>query len=160
MATGVQYKVKGTGRVRGPNLSDPQLKRIGTLMVAEQKQRWANGVNADGQAAKKLSVMYAIQKQQYLHRRPFRDMSLTGRTVLNFQLRKAADGIIRAENTRVYERQKARSCQGYDQMIGFAVTDSRAVLDEAKREYGNYVKTAWIPLGGRERRPPQMRGTP
>jgi hypothetical protein len=153
----MKITVKRTGRVRLPNLSDPQLKNIGDKMVLAQKLRWGKGMNAGGQIAKKLSVRYAIIKQAVLHKRPERDMVLTGRTIKNFQLRKAADGRIRAENTTRYEREKALGCNSYDQMIGFSLFDLKVVLDEAKAEYGEYVKTAWIPLEGTNRRPAASR---
>jgi hypothetical protein len=145
--------VKRTGRVRPPNLSDPQLKKIGDTMVTAQKLRWEKAMNAEGQIAKKLSVRWAIIKQAVLHKRPERDMKLTGRTIKNFQLRKAADGRIRAENTTRYERSKALGCNSYDQMIGFSLFETRMVIAEAQAEYGQYVKTAWIPLDQTSRRP-------
>jgi len=153
MANSVKIGVTQTGRVRGPNLSDQALKAIGDKMVAEQKARWAKAVNADGQPAKKLSVKYAIIKQKTLHKRPVRDMWMTGATVKNFTLRKAANGVIRAENTTRLERAKALRANGYEQMIGFAVTDANVVFGEAQVQYGQYLKNAWIPLGGTTRRP-------
>lgn len=149
----VKMTVPQTGRMRGPNLSDPQLKAIGDKMVAEQKARWAKAVDADGQPAKPLGVRYAIIKQSFTHKRPVRDMKVTGATVANFTLRKAADGKIRAENTTRLERAKALRCQGYDQMIGFAISDAKVVFAEAQAQYGQYVNTAWIPIGGTRRRP-------
>jgi hypothetical protein len=148
MATSFNYNTKKTGRLRGPNLSDPRLKVIGDAMVAAQKDRWDRAVDAEGQAAKKLSVRYAIIKQALLHQRPKRDMQMTGRTVANFTLRKAADGKIRAENTTRLERQKATRANSYDQMIGFAVSDLKVVFDETKAQYGQYAQTAWVPLQG------------
>ena len=141
------------GRVRPPNLSDPQLKAIGDQMVAEQKARWAKAYDANGQPAKKLSVRYAIIKQAVLHKRPARDMKMTGATIANFQLRKAADGRIRAENTKKLERQKASRANSYDQMIGFALSDFKVVIGEAQQQYGQYAKTAWLPVEGTNRRP-------
>lgn len=153
MAVQVKISVQQTGRVRGPNLSDPALKQIGDKMVAAQKDRWAKAVDASGQPAKKLSVRYAIIKQAALHKRAVRDMRMTGATIANFTLRKAANGMIRAENTTRLERQKALRANSYDQMIGFAVTDTKVVFDEAQAQYGQYVNTAWIPIGGTRRRP-------
>ncbi|HZF24025.1 MAG TPA: hypothetical protein VE030_11245 [Burkholderiales bacterium] len=149
----MNIQVKRTGRVRAPKLDDPQLAAIGLKMVAEQKARWARGMDAAGQTAKKLTVRYAIIKQAVLHKRPVRDMHLTGATIKNFQLRKATLGTIRAENTTRLERSKARRCQGYDQMIGFALTDTKVVFDAAQNEFGQYVNKAWIPLDGTNRRP-------
>jgi hypothetical protein len=140
------YNVKTTGRVRGPNLSDPQLAIIGAKMVAAQKDRWAKAVDASGQPAAKLSVRYAIIKQAVLHKRPVRDMSMTGQTIKNFTLRKAANGVIRAENTTRLERAKALRANSYDQMIGFALSDAKVVFTETQAQYGQYVQTAWIPL--------------
>lgn len=145
--------VTRTGRIRPPNLPDLQLKAIGLQMVLDQKARWAAGVNADGIPAKKLSVRYAIIKQAVLHKRPKRDMTMTGRTVANFQLRKAANGIIRAENTTKLERQKCQTVQLYDQMIGFSLSDAKNVFQDIEKEFGKYVGTAWIPLDGTTRRP-------
>jgi hypothetical protein len=153
MANSVKINVTKSGRVRGPNLSDPQLKAIGDKMVAEQKARWARVMDAAGQPAKKLSVRYAIIKQQYTHKRAVRDMVMTGATLKNFTLRKAAAGRIRAENTTRLERQKAMRANQYDQMIGFAVTDAKVIFDEAQAQYGQYVNTAWIPVGATNRRP-------
>jgi len=153
-ATRARMSIKvRAGRVRPPTLDDPQLAAIGQKMVAEQKARWARAVNASGQSAEKLSVRYAIIKQAILHKRPKRDMSLSGRTITNFQLRKASLGRIRAENTTRYERTKARSANGYDQMIGFALTDAKVVIDGAQAEFGKWVNKAWIPLDGTARRP-------
>jgi hypothetical protein len=149
----MNIQVKRTGRVRPPKLLDPQLAAIGKKMVAEQKARWARSVDASGQSAKKLSVRYAIIKQAVLHKRAKRDMSLTGKTIRNFTLRKASLGVIRAENTTRYERTKARACNDYDQMIGFALTDAKVVFDGAQAEFGKWVNKAWIPLDGSSRRP-------
>lgn len=145
MANSVKISAR-TGRVRGPNLSDPALKAIGDAMVAAQKDRWAKAVDADGQPAKKLSVRYAIIKQAVIHKRPKRDMSMTGQTIANFTLRKAADGKIRAENTVKICRDKARRANGYDQMIGLALTDVKVIMDESQAQYGQYCKTAWLPV--------------
>jgi hypothetical protein len=153
MAGGVQITVPKTGKVRGPNLSDPQLKAIGDAMVAEQKARWGKSIDAGGQPAKKLAVRYAIIKQAVLHKRAVRDMRLTGATIANFTLRKAADGRIRAENTTRLERAKALRANSYDQMIGFANSDAKVVFDETQVQYGKYVQTAWIPITGTNRRP-------
>jgi hypothetical protein len=157
MADSVKIEVKKTGRVRGPNLSDPQLTVIGNKMVAAQKERWAKSFNANGQQATKLAVRYAIIKQAVLHKRPTRDMWMTGKTVANFTLRKAANGIVRAENTTRLERAKALRANGYEQMIGFALTDTKVVFDETQVQYSNYAHTAWIPLDGTNRRPAAFR---
>jgi hypothetical protein len=154
MANGVQIQVTKSGRVRGPNLADPQLAAIGAAMVAEQKDRWSKAIDANGQPARKLSVKYAIIKQAVLHKRPSRDNVMTGLMKQNFTLRKAANGVIRAENTTRLARQHAQRANSYDQMIGFAVTDAKVIFDGAQAEYGKYVNTAWIPLDtGRARRP-------
>jgi hypothetical protein len=153
MANNVNIHVRQTGRVRGPNLSDPQLAAIGGKMVAAQKDRWAHSINAAGQPAKPLSVRYAIIKQQTLHKRPLRDMKLTGQTIANFTLRKATNGTIRAENTTRLERAKALRSNSYDQMIGFAATDAKVVFDESQAQYGRWVNRAWIPLDATRRRP-------
>jgi len=149
----VSYSIPKSGRLRGPNLSDPQLKAIGDKMVAEQIARWGKAVDASGQKSKNLSVKYAIVKQKLLHKRAVRDMFLTGATIKNFSLRKAADGRIRAENTTRKERAKALACNNLDQMIGFAMTDAKVVFDTAQAEYGQYCNTAWIPVTGTKRRP-------
>ncbi|HEY1896752.1 MAG TPA: hypothetical protein VGG62_10790 [Terracidiphilus sp.] len=153
MATTLKIQVKKTGRVRGPNLSNPQLRIIGDKMVAEQKARWSRAVNAAGNPAKKLSVHYAIIKQKFLHKRPTRDMVMTGKTLANFTLRKAVEGRIRAENTTRLERAKALRANKYDQMIGFALTDFKAITDESQAQYGIYVQKAWIPMDGTKGRP-------
>ena len=146
MADGMKTTTR-SGKVRGPNLSDPQLRIIGTLMVKDQKERWAKHINAEGQPAKKLSVKYAIIKQQLLHKRPYRDMVLTGKLLANFSLRRAANNRIRAENTTRLDRAKAQANQLLDQMIGFAVSDIKDAINNVQVQYGQWAKTAWIPLG-------------
>jgi len=144
----VKIKVKQTGRIKAPNLSDPQLKLIGTAMVREQKLRWSKGINAEGNQAKKLSVKYAIIKQKTLHKRPIRDMQMTGGVVTNFMLRKASAGTIRAENTTRLERAKAMRAQSYDEMIGFAGSDQIVVFNESLKQYGTWIQKAWVPIIG------------
>lgn len=154
MANSVNVQVTRTGRVRGPNLSDPQMKAVGDQMVQAQKDRWAKAINADGQPAKKLSVKYYFIKRKYKGGgSPVRDMNMTGRTIANFTLRKATNGVIRAENTSRNERAKALRAQSYEQMIGFAVTDSQAVFTEAEKQYGQWLQSAWVPLQGTRRNP-------
>ena len=78
---------------------------------------------------------------------------MTGQTIKNFTLRKAANGVIRAENTTRLERAKALRANSYDQMIGFALTDAKVIFTAAEAQYGQYVNTAWLPLDGTRRRP-------
>jgi hypothetical protein len=147
MANYCKTRYRG-GHVRAPKLEDPQMAKIGQLMVDEQKRRWKKAVDADGMAAKKLSVKYFFLKRQYLGGgTPVRDNQITGLLVKNFTLRKATANQIRAENTSREARQHANQAQGYDQMIGFAISDMKVVFDATQQEYGNYVKTAWVPVG-------------
>ena len=92
-------------------------------------------------------MKYAIIKQKFLHKRPVRDMQMTGDLIKNFSLRKAAEGTIRAENTTRLERAKATRAQGYEEMIGFAGSDQSLVLTEAQIQYGAWLTKAWIPIG-------------
>ena len=149
---GMKVKYKG-GRIRTPKLTDPALIRIGNATVAEQKARWAKGMSANGVPAKKLSVRYAIIKQQKLHKRPIRDNQMTGALIANFSLRKATNDVIRAENTTRMARQHANQSQQYEEMIGFALTDARVVIAASQKEYGAYVEKAFIPLGDTIGRP-------
>jgi hypothetical protein len=145
--SGVSIKVKGTGRIQVPKLDNGQMTAIGNAMVTEQKRRWAFAVNSDGIAAKKLSVKYSFEKAKYRGtRNPIRDMKMTGRTIENFQLRKAMDNTIRAENTTRLERAKATRAQMYDDMIGFAPTDQMVVFRAANAAYGEYCKKAWVQI--------------
>jgi hypothetical protein len=146
VANGVRVRFKG-GRIATPKLDNGPLTRIGNDMVAAQKKRWAFGVNSDGTAAKPLAVKYLIQKAKYTgNPNPIRDMKMTGRTLENFQLRKAMDGTIRAENTTRLERQKATQAQQWEDMIGFAPTDQIAVFRSADAEYDRWLQKAWVPL--------------
>src|SRR4030095_11738540 len=96
----LNVKVKRTGRVKPPNLADPQLKTIGEEMVAAQKLRWGKASKAEGNVAKKRAVKYFFIKRKVRGvGRPVRDMNLSGQTIANFSLRKAAGGQIRAENS-------------------------------------------------------------
>lgn len=145
---GLKVKVKQAGRVKPPKLDDPKLKKIGEVMVAMQLQRWHDSVNADGQKAKKLSKKYFFIKRRLQggYGQPVRDMKMTGELIKNFSLRKATAGEVRAENTTRLNRDKASRCDKYEQMIGFAGTDATAVFKESLNQYGEYLKTAWVPV--------------
>jgi hypothetical protein len=142
-------KVKRTGRVKPPNLDMGEYTDLGKLMVRNQKERWAKAINAEGNAAKPLSVKYIFEKRAYTgNTRPKRDMKMTGETIANFQLRKARDGVIRAENTNRLARQKAMRAQGYDQMIGFSGDEQTAIFKKADTIFGEKMKRAWVPING------------
>lgn len=144
----VKIQVKKTGRVKGPNLEDPQLKAIGEEMVKVQKQRWDDGLNASGNQAKRLSFKYFKEKQKYTGQaNPIRDMTMTGETVKNFSLRRASQGSIRAENTSRLTRQKATRAQKAEEMIGFAGSDQIAIFKASQLQYGIYLQKAWVPIG-------------
>jgi len=144
----VKIQVKKTGRVRPPMLDDPQLKAIGDIMVREQKQRWDDGVTADGIHGKKLSRRYFFIKRKFTKQvAPIRDMKMTGATVANFSLRRASRGMIRAENTTRETRKRATTAQQYADMIGFAASDQIAIFRASQAQYGQYLQKAWVPLG-------------
>lgn len=148
MSGGVKVVVKKTGRLRAPNLEDPQLKAIGEVMVTAQKARWDDGINASGTAAKKLSKRYFFIKRKYTRQAaPIRDMKMTGATVANFGLRKAAHGVIRAENTTRETRRRATAAQQAEDMIGFAASDQLAVFRASQLQYGIFLQKAWVPIG-------------
>lgn len=145
----VRVKVKQTGRVKAPRLDNGKLTRIGELMVAAQKDRWSQGVNAAGNQAKPLSMKYLFKKKAYTHEnRPIRDNKMTGLLVGNFQLRRAIDNVIRAENTTRNARAHANGAQIYEEMIGFAGTDQLVVFRATQRAYGEYAKNAWFQVNG------------
>lgn len=146
MAIKLKVKVPRTGRVKKPNLDHASLTFIGRSMVLEQKQRWATGVTAN-ENIKPLSKKYLFIKKKIRNvHRPIRDMHLTGDTIKGFQLRKAINGVIRAENTTRELRKRAQRAQGYAQMIGFAQSDLSHVFGLARYEYGKFLKHAWIPV--------------
>jgi DNA-binding TFAR19-related protein (PDSD5 family) len=148
MPGGVSIQVKKTGRIRPPKLDNSKLTAIGVRMVENQKYRWSLGVNASGAKAKKLSVKYFFEKRGYQKGgTPIRDNVMTGLMKQNFTLRRATEGVIRAENTSREARAHAQRSQGYEEMIGFAPNEQLAVIRLARSEYGNYVEKAWIPIG-------------
>jgi hypothetical protein len=148
MADGPKINVKKTGRVREPNLADPQLRAIGDVMVAAQKARWDDGLNADGLPGKKLSKRYFFIKRKYTRQvSPIRDMKMTGDTLKNFALRKAANGVIRAENTTRETRRRANKAQDSEQMIGLSGSDQVAIFRASQLQYGILLQKAWVPIG-------------
>lgn len=142
-----KIKVKRTGRIKSPKLDNAKLTLIGNEMVAQQQYRWARHVNANGQTAKPLSKKYTFIKKKALGiaGRPYRDMrGIEGLLIPNFQLRKAVNGQIRAENTTRKARQHARQAQQYEEMIGFSGPEQVAVLKNVKKEYDAYTATAFV----------------
>lgn len=163
----VKVQVKRSVRIKGPCLDNGALTRIGTVMVDSVKERIAKGIDADGKSAKPLSKSYAIFKTKSLKKnrgigtnRPIRDLSLTGKSLQNYSLRKAIDNVIRADATTRDARFKLDQGQyqvrkqkgtavrvGYSQMFGFEGRTVQSVLTATKAEYGIYVKGAVIPIG-------------
>jgi hypothetical protein len=145
--SGLKIKVTQTGRIKPPNLDNGQLTAIGNDMVAAQKERWSKGINAEGNPAKPLSKRYLFIKKKFTGAsRPIRDMKMTGQTLANFSLRKAVNGVIRAENSTRETRRRALRSQQVEEMIGFAGSDQVVVFREALDQYGSWLKRAWVPL--------------
>ena len=148
MADAVKVTLKKSGRLKPPVLTDPVLTKIGEEIVRKQKERWSKSVSANGDKAAPLSKPYLFRKAKIRRtNRPVRDMHLTGLLRDNFTLRKAANGIIRAEPTSREGRKHATSANAKDQMIGFSGTDVKTVYDETSAAYGKLAKEMWIPIG-------------
>ena len=163
----VKVSVKRSVRLRGPNLDNGALTKIGEVMVATIKARIAQGRDADGNKALPLSRSYAIFKTGYLKKnrgigtnRPIRDLSLSGVSMQNYTLRRAADNVIRADATTRMARLKLTQGQqqqrkkkgvtstlGVSQMFGWEGRNVADVLAETRKQYGNFVKKAVIPIG-------------
>ena len=163
----VKVSVKRSVRLRGPNLDNGALTKIGEVMVATIKARIAQGMDADGNKALPLSRSYAIFKTGYLKKnrgigtnRPIRDLSLSGVSMQNYTLRRAADNVIRADATTRMARLKLTEGQqqqrkkkgvtstlGVSQMFGWEGRNVADVLAETRKQYGKFVKKAVIPIG-------------
>lgn len=140
-----------SGRFKLPQLDRGALTAIGEIMVVEQKARWTRGINALGVPAIPLTTRYGAFKSKVRRTAsPIRDMQLTGMTVGNFQLRKAINGTIRAENSTREARKRAQQANNAEPagMIGFAPSDQVAVFKESQKQYGGWLKNAWVPLRG------------
>ena len=147
MAKPVDVKVVKTGRFKPPVLDNGKLTEIGNKMVAAQKQRWSQGRNATDAKARPLSKPYLFRKAKLRRtNRPIRDLHLTGLLLSNFTLRKAVNGVIRAEPTSREGRKHATSATEKDQMIGFAGSDAAAVFDETAKQYGSLAEKMWFPV--------------
>lgn len=148
MADAVKIEVKKTGRIRAPVLDHGALTRIGTEMLAAQKQRIGRGLNTSDSQAKPLSKPYLFKKAKIRRtNRPIRDLKLTGLLMENFTLRKAANGIVRAEPTSREARKHALAAVEKDAMIGFAGSDLKTVYEGAEEQYGQLAKKMWVPIG-------------
>jgi hypothetical protein len=163
----VKVTVKRSVRLRGPNLDNGVLTKIGEVMVSTIKARIAQGLDADGNKALPLSRSYAIFKAGYLKKnrgigtnRPIRDLSLSGASLQNYTLRRAADNVIRADATTRMARLKLTQGQqqqrkrkgvtstlGTSQMFGWEGRNVADVLAETRKQYGDLVKKAVIPIG-------------
>lgn len=148
---GISIKVLKSGRIIPARLDNAGLTRIGDAMVALQLKRWSLGLNADGNAAKPLGKKTFFAKRGYFKKagitRPvIRDNNMTGSLVANFSLRKAINGVIRAEPTRRETRAHASRADSYVQMIGFASYEQVQIFETAFAEYGQIFTKAWIPI--------------
>jgi len=149
VSAGLAYlsvKVKQAGRMKPPNLDNAVLTAIGKEMVAEQLARWAKGINADGAPAKPLSKKYTFIKKYVTGKHvPIRDNYMTGALVHNFQLRKATDGVIRAEPTQRMTRQHSIRSDLYVQMTGFSPPETVKILKNVGEGYQKYINKGWQP---------------
>jgi hypothetical protein len=148
---GIRFKmnVDKTGQIAQPTLSSAECWAIGQEMVRSQKERWSKGINALDQAAKPLAPVTAKGKATYRGiGNPIRDMVMSGLTKDNFTLRKASMQEIRAENTSVEGRRRARQAQSFETMIGLSPTDRDHIFQAANRAYGVYLNRAWRPRNG------------
>jgi hypothetical protein len=144
-----QFKisVKNSGRLKAPKLDNGQFTKIGQAMVAAQLERWSKGINANGAPAKPLSPKYAAMKRIYTrNEHPIRDNKMTGALVKNFQLRKAMDGVIRAEPTQRLTRTQAQRAEQYEEMIGLAPSDQVTTYRAIIEQYSRYPDKAWEPV--------------
>jgi hypothetical protein len=66
----------------------------------------------------------------------------------NFILRKAINGVIRAENTSREARQHARQAQLHEEMIGLSGSDQAALYRDVQTAYGALAKNAWYQVNG------------
>jgi hypothetical protein len=146
----LKVSIKRSGRIRPPKLLiDPELTRIGRLMVANQKARWAAGINANGITAKQLNRRYFFVKKAFRKiADPKRDNEMTGDLKSNFTLRRASNGVIRAQPTARLPRQKAMRAEQYDEMIGFSPPEQVLISYEFIRLVLKYANVAWQPFNG------------
>jgi len=144
----VKITVKKRGFFRAPKLDNGTLTQIGIEMVAAQKARWARAENADGTKAKPLSKKYIFQKAKIRRtNRPVRDLHLSGTLLENFSLRKAINGLVRANPTSRKAIEHARLGQEKEAMIGFAPSDIRVVGEAAEKAFADLTQRLWYQIG-------------
>jgi hypothetical protein len=151
MARGLSVKVKKTGRIKEARFDFAGLTRVGILMVDNQLHRWSLGLNASGNPAKPLSKKSFFEKRAYfkkkgITRAVIRDNRMTDALYMNFSLRKAIAGYIRAEPTQRDTRAHATRAQQQEEMIGFAGYEQIQIFEKAHQEYGKVFTKAWIPI--------------
>lgn len=148
MANPLNMQVKKTGFFRPPKLDNGVLTHMGNDIVAQQKMRWSLGRNTSDAPAKPLSKPYLFRKAKIRRtNRPKRDLHLSGLLLSNFTLRKAMNGVIRAEPTSRVARTHALSANEKDQMVGFAGSDLKNVYDDAEKAFGSLAKKLWYQIG-------------
>jgi len=145
----LKVSIKRSGRLRPPKLTDAELTRIGRIVVANQKARWAAGINANGITAKPLNRRYFFVKRAFRKiADPIRDNEMTGDLKGNFQLRRAGNWVIRAQPTARLPRQKAMRAEQYEEMIGFSPAEQVIVAYEFSQVIMRYANQMWQPSSG------------
>lgn len=144
----VNIAVKKRGYFRAAKLDNGVLTHIGNEMVAAQKARWARSENTDGSKAKPLSKKYIFQKAKVRRtNRPVRDLHLSGLLLDNFTLRKALNGVVRANPTSRKAIDHARLGQEKEAMIGFAPSDERIIGKAVGDAFADLTKRLWYQIG-------------
>ncbi len=161
----IRVWVKKRLRVDHLDFDQKQMLKLGTVAVAENKDRVGKARNLSDGPSKPLTKRYAIRKSRNLARggirrvgrgtgrKNVRDLSYTGNMLRNFQVRTVTERRAMARNSTRLDRIKARSNQKKERWVGYSPQNVRNVT-----RAGTIILNEMLPrlvlkrvLGGRQR---------
>lgn len=112
-------------------LDQQKMYKIGMIAVGTVKDRVKAGVNDQDAASKPLATRYAILKQKTLHKRPIRDLSLTGAMLDNFTVRTVSDHSAYANLTTNDLRTRARANNEIELWVSYSRKNIATIIPQA-----------------------------
>lgn len=150
---GVRIWFKRQLRVDHLNFRQFQMLKLGTVGLAQVKNRLASGRGPADAPAKPLTRRYAIFKSKRLRRRAVRDLSLTGSMLRNLSVRTVSEKAAKASLTSRKDRIKGLANERIEPWLVFSLANRAAVAEAARRIFREMLPRLVVErfLGGRQR---------
>lgn len=129
----VRVWVKKQIRIDHLSFNQTQMLKLGTVGVANVKNRVQSAMGPEDSKAKPLNKRYAITKSTKLRKRAVRDLTVTGALLGNFQVRTVSENKAFASLTSRKQRDKGKALSGIEAWMVFSPTNVKQTVASARR---------------------------